>query len=105
MKAKMAVCMIMLMSYGSAYALEAIQGKVTVLEGTYMPGTVTFQLDTGDATCPAGTWLVWQKADLANNKAIYATLMAALIAGRQITFVINDGDTSCTGQFLHLLDN
>ena len=87
-----------------SYAVEYITGKVTMLESTYMPGFIILQMDTGNTTCPAGTLLKWQK-DIENNKAVYSTLMAAQVSGRKINFIINNGDTTCTGVFLHLLDD
>jgi hypothetical protein len=88
---------------GQAGAIEVITGRVIVLESTYLPGAISFQLDTGNTTCPLGTWLKWQKPDASNNKATYATLLTAVALGAQVNFIINDNDTSCTGQFLHLL--
>lgn len=88
----------------ASVALESFVGKVTVVEPTYLPVAISFVMDTGSATCPAGTWLKWQKADQENNKAVYATLMAALVSGKQVRFHFNNGDSTCSGQFLHLLN-
>ena len=89
-------------SFSNAQAITAINGaKVTLVEGTYMPDLVSFQLDVGSTTCPAGTNMVWQKT-VENNKAIYTLLITALTGGRKINFYINDGDASCKGQFIHL---
>jgi len=77
-------------------------GKVTLVEPTYLPNAVTFVMDAGNATCPAGSWLKWQKPDPENNKAVFAALMAAMTAGKQVRLYINDGDTSCVGQFVHI---
>lgn len=85
-------------------AIQSFTGKVTVLEPSYMPGAVSFQMGTGNTTCPAGKWLSWKSADTQNNKAVYATLLAALLAGREVRFHFNDGDTTCKGTLLHLLD-
>ena len=87
----------------TSFAVEYITGKVVLIEATYLPGLITFQLDTGNTACPAGTWLSWQKPDTENNLAVYSTLLAALANGKSINFVINDGDISCRGQFLHIL--
>jgi len=83
--------------------VEYITGKVTILQPTYLPGLVSLQMDSGNATCPAGTWLEWGNPSTENNLAMHSTLMAAMIAGKRIHFIINDGDTSCRGQFVHLL--
>jgi len=84
-------------------AIESFVGRVTLLEATYIPTSVVFVMDAGNSTCPAGTSLRWQKADAENNKAIYPLLMAALTSGKKVRFHINNGDTTCGGQFLHLL--
>lgn len=94
---------IMTMASSSSLALESFVGKVTVVEPSYLPGVVVFQMDTGNVTCPAGAWLKWQNSEPQNNKAIYATLLTALIAGKQVRFHIDDGDTTCTGKHLHAL--
>jgi hypothetical protein len=82
-----------------AHAIQYITGHVTLLEPTYMPGK---QMDVGNAASPAGTWLMWDKPAAEYVQAAYATALAALMAGKVINFVINDNDTSCKGQFLHI---
>ena len=104
MKTKLIFLMFAITLSNSAHALEAFVGKVTTVEPTYLPGAVTFTMDTGNATCPAGRWLKWQKPDADNNKAVYSTLMTALVSGKKIRFHINDGDTNCVGQFMHLIN-
>ena len=86
-----------------AQALETITAHVTALEASYLPSMVTFWLDAGSGSCPVGTMLKWSKPDAENNKAIYSTLLTALTAGNSVRFYINDGDTQCVGQFIHLL--
>ncbi|WP_020405337.1 hypothetical protein [Hahella ganghwensis] len=83
-------------------ALEEITGKVTLVESSYMPGRVTFAMDKGSSSCPAGGWMTWKK-DSENNKAVHATLMAALMSGKKIRLYVGDGDTSCNGMHIHLL--
>jgi len=84
---------------GAASALESVQAKVITVEASYMPNTVSFSLDAGTATCPAGSWLLWQKsAD--SNKAAYALLLTALTTGKTVTFYHQAG--SCVGEFLHI---
>ncbi len=91
----------------SASAVEYISGTVSTVEATYLPGTVTFTLDPNDSTasttCPGGTWLKWSNDNAENNKAVYSMLMTALVSGKKVNFIINDGDTTCVGQFIHLL--
>ena len=93
----------------SANALTYFEGKVTLLQPTYMPNAVSFKMDAGNATCPAGQWLLFATADstvdrVTNNKVVYATLLAALSAGKTIRFYMNDGDTGCTGTYMHILN-
>ena len=87
----------------SGMALEQMVGRVTYLEPTYLPAAVQFTLDVGSASCPAGQYLKWQKPDQSNNKAIYATLLMALTSGKRVRIYVNDGDTACIGQYLHVL--
>jgi hypothetical protein len=93
---------ILLFGYSAgAQALDSWAGHVTILETTYMPTSITFTLDTGSATCPAGVWLTWSNANIDNNKAAYALLLAANVSGLKIAVFANSGDTTCTIQFLH----
>ena len=101
---KLMIILVTLLFSLPSHAVENIIGKITALEPTYMPGYISFQMDTGNSTCPAGRWFVWNKGQ-DNNKVVYATLMAALVSGKKINFIINDGDTTCTGAFLHLYQN
>lgn len=93
----------MLLASANAAALESFLGKVTTLEPTYLPGAITFRLDSGNATCPKGTWLKWAKTE-ENNKIVYSTLMAALASGKRIRFHMNDNDTECKGQYIHIVE-
>jgi hypothetical protein len=90
-------------------ALDNAVGHVTMLEPTYMPGTITFTLDVGILPeCPAGTCLNGWAAHRTKYRGIptvYATLLAALESGKQVQFFINNGDNTCTGQFIHILPN
>ena len=83
-------------------ALESWEGKLTNLEPTYMPNNIRFHMDSGNSTCPAGKALKWDKDNTENHNVIYSTLLAAFLAGRTIKLYIQDGDTTCTGSFLHL---
>lgn len=94
---------LMLLAAAPVGAVELATSRVTVVEATYMPNAVTFMMETGTASCPAGHWLKWQKsAD--SNKAVYAALMTAVATGKKISFYVNDGDTSCVGVFFHLVN-
>jgi hypothetical protein len=89
-----------------ALAIQYITGHITQLEPTYMPGRIMMQMDTGNAACPAGAWLQWNNGGQAGgalgSQAVYATMLAALLAGKVVDFIINDDDHNCVGQFFHL---
>src|SRR5882757_1466875 len=103
MKRKISLLLVLLAYAGTSFALVPLEGTVTILEPTYLPGQVAFQLSTSTSICPAGTWLWWRKASADNNKAAYATLAAALVSGKRVRVYFVEGDTSCTVNNLHLL--
>lgn len=100
---KTAVLTGLLLMSSATYALEQMTGHVTVLEPSYLPGSIAFMLDAGSVSCPAGRWFWWSSSDVSMNKAVYATLMTALITNKKVNFFVNDGDTTCKGQHLHIL--
>lgn len=104
MKSKFVLGISLAIVSSSSLALESFAGKVTIAEPSYLPGAVSFQMDSGNATCPTGTWLLWRNADQQNNKAVYATLLTALTTGKLVRFHIADGDTTCSGIHLHILN-
>ncbi|WP_151960989.1 hypothetical protein [Acinetobacter bereziniae] len=83
-----------------AHAVEVLTGKVKILEATYMPVKILFQLNVGTSSCPAGTWLSWSNPNAYNMKITYATLLAAVSSGKSINIYINN---SCEGQYLHII--
>ncbi|WP_062270578.1 DUF5992 family protein [Endozoicomonas arenosclerae] len=86
----------------SAGTLFQFTGKVTIVESTYLPGKVTFQMDAGHSVCPAGAWLKWQK-ETENNKMVYSSLMTALVSDKKVRLYIEEGDDTCTGRYIHLV--
>lgn len=82
--------------------LVALKGKVILIEGTYMPTLITFQMDVGTARCPSGAWLTWQHTNPDNNKAIYSALLMALSSGRPVTLMLPSEGTGCTGRFFYV---
>lgn len=90
-----------------AAAFQTITGHITQLEPTYMPGTITLQMDAGNTACPAGKWLSWVNGASAipgaqNSQVVYATMLAALLSRKTVDFVIDDNDTACNGKFFHI---
>lgn len=97
-----ACALLLMVSSKPACAIQVFSGRVTGIELTYMPGSVRFFLDNGNAACPAGTALYWQNANVENNKVVYAALTTALASRQQIAFYINDNDQTCVGRFIYL---
>ncbi len=88
----------------NVHALQSFEGKIVLIEPSYLPGTVSFVMDAGDTTCSAGRWLFWSNADPSNNKAVYASLFGAMLSGKTVRFIYNDGDVNCTPNHLHILN-
>jgi hypothetical protein len=103
MRKTLAIGLLTLAATGPSWAYELTNARVTVLQSTYMPAKIAFTVDTGTPSCPAGTWLFWSNSNTDNNKATYATLLAALTSGSKVTYYVNDGDTACTVLFLDIL--
>src|SRR6516164_335288 len=83
---------------------------VTVVEGSYMPGFITFQIDAAVGPCPAGSWLIWNgqgstsQSQQDNNKAVYALLITALATGKAINLYGNNPSASggaCLATYVH----
>lgn len=87
----------------ASWALENAQAHVTIVESSYMPVSVTVQVDVGSPSCPAGAWLTWSNANVDNVKATFALLIAATNSGNRVVYYVNNGDASCLVQFLHAL--
>ncbi len=86
----------------NVFALQWIKGKVTSIEVTYLPARLVFSMDSGNVACPSGKMLSWQKESWDNNKIVHSTVLAAMLSGKQISFVINDNDSACIGQYLYI---
>lgn len=82
------------------HAVELVTGKVKLLESSYMPDVILFQLNVGTTSCPSGTWLSWRNPNVNNMKATYATLLVALSSRKSINTYLN---SSCEAQNLHLI--
>lgn len=89
---------------GAANAIQEIVGKVKLIEATFMPARIKFRMDAGNTACPAGAWLKWENVSQENNKVVMSFLMTALVSGKKIAFFIEDNDTTCTGKFIHLIN-
>lgn len=84
-----------------------IEGHVTFVEPTYIPGTINFALDVGATGCAAGSYLHWnprgstEAAQIANDQAILSTLMTAYTSGKKVRVFGNAAD--CTINFIHMI--
>jgi hypothetical protein len=87
----------------ASWALESAQAHVTAVETTYMPAEITFWLDIGTTSCPAGTTMKWINANVDNVKSAFALLIAATTSGNRVQYFINNGDANCQVQFLYAL--
>lgn len=86
-------------------AFEEAYARVILVQSSYMPTNIQFEVDTGTPSCPAKSWLTWSNASIDNNKATYATLLTAIATGSQILYYINDGDTTCKVAYLDIVSN
>lgn len=65
-----------------------VTANLTVVEGTYMPTSITFQIDQNAGTalqCAAGNFLEYVGTNADNSKAIYALLLSSKLAGQTVT--------------------
>jgi len=77
---------------------------VKVVEASYIPAIVTFQVTDHPSDCINTLWLTWatrgktETQRIANANGIYASLMAAQALGRTITIF----GSSCNVEFINL---
>lgn len=108
-KSILALAVFAVSGYTSASVIEYV-GTIKDVEASYMPGHVTFSMDieidtsNGSGPCNSSNWFNWSKGD-ENNKVVYSTLMTALVSGKKISFVLQEGESSCNGSFIHLKTN
>jgi len=81
--------------------------KVTHVQPTHMPTQVSFKLESPvSATCGANVWMEWgvrgntDAEKIANANAVYSTLMAALVSGKDVRVFGND--LNCEVTFIHM---
>ena len=86
-------------SASNVFALELITGKPILIESTYMPGLLVFQMDVGTSTCGAGAFIFWQ-SNGENNKVTYSTVLTALTAGKNLNVYLDSG--TCNARYLHI---
>lgn len=80
--------------------------KVTLVQPTYMPNVVSFQIHETAGACNAGTWMRWdargttEGEKIANANAVYGSLMTAMIAGKTVR--LYGVDANCAIDFIHM---
>jgi hypothetical protein len=95
-----------------AYDWALSEVHVTVVEASYIPNAVTFQIDVAAGTsCPAGSWLIWQgqgsdaQSKQANVEGVYSLLLAAKLTHSTVNVFGNNGSAGgfCAGVvFIHM---
>lgn len=102
-----------LMAAGIAAAAPSLaydasgDGKVTLIEVTYMPGSIQFQLNTAIGSCRPGQWIFWhprgetQTAKDQNAQAVLSTLMTAKTASQSVRVYLTSA--GCSAEFLYLI--
>jgi hypothetical protein len=101
MKYKFAILIFLFGLVGEASAINNVVAQVMSVEPTYLPGSVSFQISPALPLCTS--FHIWSNADTSNNKAVYATLVAAMLSGKKIQAYSYE-NAPCNVVFLHLLN-
>jgi hypothetical protein len=106
-------------SQASAFDQPVAAGAtVRIIESSYMPDGVFFQISTPVANCPALSWLAWEGGlsfprgsdeakRQASIKAVSATLLTAFAAGKKVNIYARNSSgsgTACVVEFIHVVD-
>lgn len=93
---------------GHAAAYDAMaDAKIVLIELTYMPQSILFQVDRQIGSCAQGGFLRWtphgstQVAKDQNAQAVLAALMTAKVTGAAMRLFVVNAD--CTVQYIYLL--
>ena len=83
-----------------------VDTTIRLVQPTYMPNIVSFQVNDSAGACSQGAWLRWEaRGDTeaekhANSNAVYSTLLAAFMAKKTVRiYGVNE---NCRVDFLHL---
>lgn len=91
-------------SYGYDWEVMA---NVTVVEVSYLPDRVSFQIDAAAGPCASGTWLVWnaQGSDAVSKSASSQGVVAGLLTAKSGHTKIRafGFNSDCSVEFLHIL--
>lgn len=84
-----------------------VEGHVTLVEGSDLPTSLPFMVDTAAGSCAAGSFLTWvirgsdATAKNINIQAVYAMLMTAEKSSSKIR--ITGNNSGCTVSFIYIL--
>ena len=84
----------------------SVESTVRLIQPTYMPNIVSFQINDPGGSCSAGAWLsLSARGDtegerIANANATYSALIAALMSGNKVK--IYGANTGCVAEFVHV---
>lgn len=98
---------LLLLSTPAAAYDWTIETTLVVVEPTYVPEAVQFQIPVAAGSCAAGTWLKWNArgsdsaSKIANAQAILSIMVAAEMSGKRIRIMGNNA--GCTIDYIHLL--
>lgn len=107
MKQIMIVLVIVLLSTSTAFAYDdQVQAQVTVVEPSYIPNKVYFQLNESSENCG---WYIWNPSEdltseerIASIQAVHSALLAALISGREVrVHYFNMPGGNCSVEYFH----
>lgn len=92
----------------SAQAWEwSVEAYVTVVEGSYLPEQVPFQIDLPAGNCISGSWLSWvirgtdSPARYINAQAVFSVLLTAKGSHRRVKIFGNNAE--CAVEYIHLI--
>jgi hypothetical protein len=93
----------------AAWDAVAYQTKVRVIEVSYMPSFVTFQIDKAAGTCAPGAWLTYNAplpmhSSVSLKEGAVRAVLSALLAAQAANTALNVhlNQTGCIVEYLHL---
>lgn len=85
-----------------------VQTTVSVVEGSYVPSLVPFEINVPAGTCARGAWLYWtiqgtdEAKQIANAQAVFSLLLTAKMSNK--TIEIYGYNSGCAVAFIHLVN-
>jgi hypothetical protein len=91
-----------------AMALDwSTNAHVDVIEGSYLPTQLNFQIDVAAGSCAAHSWLFWNSHGSndtekhINIQGVYSLLLTAHASGKQIWLAGNN--TGCSVEYIWII--